>query len=153
MKKSRAITLGLMNGVIVSAVTACGPTVVPVDPCNVHTFNPPACQAAISQHGYYYSGQFYPIIYHDPFDYYYGSYNTYIARGGRVYAAPATMYVRTYVDPGVRAEHYTNHVSIARGTYLSSSRTSTFSASRGGVTSGRGGFGAIGSSHSFGIGG
>jgi hypothetical protein len=47
MKKSKTITLTVMNSAIVAALSACtDPAPVGVDPCVQATFNQPACEAA-----------------------------------------------------------------------------------------------------------
>ena len=147
MKKSRSIQLTLLNSVVIGAATACSNHQPVVDPCNTHTFNAPACQVAIQQHGYYYGGSFIPLVYAFPFLYYRSNANSYLAGGGQVYPAPMSSYSRTYVPLNTRAENIATLNASQSGTVLSSSRMSAFSASRSGGVASRGGFGSIGSSH------
>ena len=147
MKKSRTIQLTLLHSVVLGAATACSDHQPVVDPCNTHTFNAPACQMAIQQHGYYYGGSFVPLMYAYPFLYYRGNANSYLAGGGHVYPAPMSSYSRTYIPMNTRAENFATTSSARTGTMLSSSRMSSFSASRAGGVVSRGGFGSIGASH------
>ena len=147
MKKSRSIQLTLLNSVVIGAATACSNHQPVVDPCNTHTFNAPACQVAIQQHGYYYGGSFIPLVYAFPFLYYRSNANSYLAGGGQVYPAPMSSYSRTYIPLNTRAENIATLNASQSGTVLSSSRLSAFSASRSGGVASRGGFGSIGSSH------
>jgi hypothetical protein len=159
MKKSKAVKLGLLHGVILAGASACTPNHVAVDPCNTRTFNPPACQQAIAARGYYYQGQFFPMIYPSPYSFYYGGYNTYIAHGGRVYSAPPSAYQRNYVPTTQRAEAFASRAT-RNGAYLSASRTGSiasssrsFSSARSGATFSRGGFGSTGAGRGGSFGG
>jgi hypothetical protein len=152
MKKSKAISLSLMHGILVTGLAACDNGVVPVDPCNTQTFQPQACQMAIANHGYYYQGSYFPMMYSYPFGYYNSGYTHYIATGGRVYAAPQSVYSRSYAAPSVRAERYTGAMT-RNGSYLSGSRMGSFSAGRSGATFSRGGFGSIGAGRGGSFGG
>lgn len=151
MKKSKAVKLGLLHGVILSAA-ACSQPAIGVDPCNTQTFNPPACQQALAYHGYYYQGQFFPMLYNYPYTYYYGGYNNYVLRGGRVYSSPASNYQRSYAPVDTRAQRFTGAMT-RNGSYLSSSRMGSFSAGRSGATFSRGGFGSIGAGRGGSFGG
>lgn len=149
MKKSRAITFTLMNSVVASAMAACGPQQVAVDPCNRATFNAPVCQQAVAQRGYDYNGVWYAMNYISPYDFYYHNYDTYRLGGGRVYVAPMTSYQHIYRSPDARANAFIVRETYGGGTSLSPSRMSGLGFSgRSGATTGRGGFGSIGAGHS-----
>jgi uncharacterized protein YgiB involved in biofilm formation len=147
MKKSRAIKFTVLNGIICT-LGACGPAVIPVDPCNIHTFNPPACEMAISSRGYYYRSTWYPLSYTYPYSFYYEGYNSYIASGGRVYAVPSNYYSNQFVSSDMRAQQLASVTEAKSGTYMSTNTMRSFSAGRTGSTMSRGGFGSIGASHS-----
>src|ERR1700712_2685217 len=120
MKKSRNIELTLLHAVVLGATNACsGNHVATVDPCNTHTFNAPACQVAIQQHGYYYGGNFVPLAYAYPVLYYSGNANSYLAGGGHVYPAPMSSYSRTYIPMNTRAENIAVTSTARSGTMLS----------------------------------
>lgn len=150
MKKTKAIQLGSFAA-IAAAMSACGPSghVVGVDPCQPATFQPQACQMAIAQHGYAYQGTFFPMYYPSPYMGYYGGYNTYVARGGRVYAPSRALYGRGYMPPSTRLQSVQSNVE-SRGSYLGRSlgaragtvRTSGLSVGGRSVAISRGGIGA-----------
>lgn len=158
MKKSKTVSLTLLNGIIVSAMAACTGhnDVVGVDPCARVTFNQPACERAIAGHGYNYNGVFYPMLYPNPYSYYYGAYDSYRLSGGHVYIAPSAAYAPHYVPPATRANVFIQRNTAGGKIGVSSSRMgsamrasgSSFSAGRSGATVGRGGFGSIGAGHS-----
>jgi hypothetical protein len=86
MKKSAKVTLTLVATV---GLAACSRR---RDPCEPAYFNELACQEAVSNGGYYWGGSWYPMVYHDPYPYYYDGYRTYVLRGGRVSGTPAGIY-------------------------------------------------------------
>jgi hypothetical protein len=151
MKKSKAISLTVMNSAILAALTACtDPAPVGVDPCAQATFNQPACEVAIQGHGYRYNGAWYPMLYPNPYSYYYSSYDRYRLGGGRVYSAPMSSYSNHYVPTETRASSFVNSRTYGGQTSLSRGTMSGFSGGRTGATMGRGGFGSIGAGHSSG---
>lgn len=150
MKKSSAIKFTLLNGIIIT-MGACGPSVLPPDPCKPMMYNPMACQEAVQNHGYYYQGDFFPMQYLYPYSYYYGGYNSYLAGGGYILPSPYGMYRRNYTGYETRLNDHVMHVGGQ--TYISGRTMSRFTASRPtfaarvGPTVARGGFGSIGASH------
>jgi hypothetical protein len=146
LKKSTAISLTLLDGVIAAALTACPghADVVGVDPCYRATFNAPACQLAIAERGYHYDGGWYPVFYGNPYAYYYHTYDVYRLGGGRVFAAPMVSYSPAYRSPDARANAFVNRATYGGRTSLSTGTMSAFAAGRSGATMHRGGFGSIG---------
>jgi len=86
MKKSGQVRLTLLAAV---ALAGCSR---PYNPCRQETFNAIACQEAIDNGGYYYTGSWYPMSYGHSYPYYYNSYGYYVSRGGRVSSAAAGSY-------------------------------------------------------------
>jgi len=86
MKKSASITL---TAVAAMGLAACNRR---QDPCEAASFNEVACSEAVRQGGYHYNGRWVPMYYHYPYPYYYDTYRSYTARGGRVTSAPAGAY-------------------------------------------------------------
>jgi hypothetical protein len=149
MKKSATITLTVMNSAIVAALSACTqPAPIGVDPCAQATFNQPACEVALQQHGYHYNGGWFPMNYMYPYAYYYNSYDHYRLGGGRIYSAPSSSYAGHYVSPEGRADAFVGARTSGGRTSLSSGTMSGFASGRSGATMGRGGFGSIGAGHS-----
>ena len=70
------------------------------DPCDQASFNEMACQDAVRSGGYYYGGSWYPMMYQNPYPYYYDHYRTYVSSGGRVVAAPGGSYASPGVERG-----------------------------------------------------
>jgi hypothetical protein len=87
MKKSAKITL---TAVAAMGIAACNRE--RRDPCEAATFDEMACNEAVRQGGYHYGGSWVPMYYHYPYPYYYDSYRSYTARGGRVTPAPSGAY-------------------------------------------------------------
>jgi hypothetical protein len=153
MKKSSNIQLLFLNSLVLSAVACDSASPPMVDPCNQATFNQPACEIAIQNRGYHYHGAWIPMIYPNPYFFYFNSYNSYVARGGTVYSAPMSSYASQYRSLDARANAYAGVVT-PRGTSLSpsrmsaiTSRPSSIGGARSGATVSRGGFGSIGSGH------
>ncbi|MCA0374522.1 MAG: DUF1190 domain-containing protein [Gemmatimonadetes bacterium] len=149
MKKSASIQLLFVNTLVLGAV-ACDDAPTSVDPCTTRTFNPEACEVAVQNHGYHYHGAWIPLMYLNPYPFYFGRYNSYVARGGTVYSAPLSAYARTYRSLDARAAAYAA-VATPRGTLLSptrmramTARPASIASARRGATVGRGGFGSIG---------
>jgi hypothetical protein len=148
MKKSKTIKFGLLNGIIMG-LGACASQIAGVDPCMTQTFNAPMCQQALTAHGYYYQGTFFPMMYPYSYGYYNHSYNSYIASGHRVYVAPMSAYARNYSTPESRASGLIGRTEARSGTYLSGKTMGrTFASGRTGGLASRGGFGSIGAGHS-----
>ncbi len=123
-KRSRAVPLTIVPALaaLVSA-TACHRHVY--DPCDESYYLESACYDAVAHHGYWYGGTWYPRVYpYAPF-WYHNRYSHYISTGGIVHALAPSVYV-----PSARSSSRSSSFS---------SRTSVF----------RGGFGGIGSGHSF----
>ena len=89
MRKSTRVTLTV---VAVMGLASCGRR--RLDPCEAASFNELACQDAIQNRGYYYNGGWVPLMYHNPYPYYYDSYRHYVSGGGVVHSAPITSYSR-----------------------------------------------------------
>jgi hypothetical protein len=118
MKKSAKVTLTVVAAM---GLVSCGRS--RRDPCQSQSFNEMACQEAVRSGGYYWGGSWYPMVYRNPYPYYYDSYHTYVSRGGRVYSAPS-------------------------GSYSRPAGAASSAPSSGGTV--RGGFGSTGSSHGAG---
>jgi len=86
MKKSASVTLTVVAAVGMSARAQQRP-----DPCDALTFNEQACQRAVQKRGYCWDGKFVRMTYHNPFPYYYDSYQDYVSQGGVALAS-------TYAD-------------------------------------------------------
>ena len=86
MKKSGQVRLTLLAAI---AMAGCGR---PYNPCREQTFNPLACQEAISSGGYYYDNSWYPMSYGHPYGYYYNRYYYFRSSGGTVRSAPSASY-------------------------------------------------------------
>ena len=89
MKKSSRVTLTVVAAI---GLASCGRG--RRDPCEPGYFDEYACQQAVSSGGYYWGGNWYPMVYHYPYPYYYDHYHTYVSRGGRVVTAPSGSYSR-----------------------------------------------------------
>ena len=89
MKKSTKVTLTVVAAM---GLASCGRS--RPDPCEQGSFNEMACQDAVRSGGYYYGGSWYPMVYSNPYPYYYDHYRTYVSGGGRVVGAPAGSYAR-----------------------------------------------------------
>jgi hypothetical protein len=89
MKKSAKVTLTVVAAV---GLASCGRS--RRDPCDQSFFDEMACQDAVRGGGYYYGGSWYPMVYSNPYPYYYDHYRTYVSGGGRVVGAPAGSYAR-----------------------------------------------------------
>jgi hypothetical protein len=86
MKKSTKVTLTVVAAM---GLTACHRR---VDPCEATYFDAQACENAVRSGGYYWRGSWVPMVYHNPYPYYYDSYRTHIQRGGSVRSAPSGSY-------------------------------------------------------------
>ena len=87
MKRSAGVTLTV---VAAAALAACSRQ--RQDPCEAAFFNEQACQEAVRNHGYYWHGTWIPMVYSNPYPYYYDAYRAHLSRGGSVSAAPAGAY-------------------------------------------------------------
>ena len=149
MKKSSSIKLLFVNSIVIG-IAGCDSEPPPVDPCNTATFNAPACEAAVQNHGYHYHGAWFPVVYPSPYLYYYGGYTRALNAGVPIYSSPRAVYEPAYQSLDTRAEAYASRVA-PRGTNLSASRMSSIisrpssiARGRSGATMSRGGFGSIG---------
>jgi uncharacterized protein YgiB involved in biofilm formation len=154
MKKSSSIQLLFVHSLVLSAVACDQPSPAGVDPCYEQTFNTPACERAVQDRGYHYHGAWVPMLYPSPYPFYLNRHNSYVARGGTVFSAPASMYAQSYRSLNARANAYVETVT-PRGTRLSpsrmtalTSRPAAIGSARSGATVSRGGFGAIGAGRS-----
>src|SRR5271157_3820972 len=89
VKRSVRVTLTV---VAAAALASCGRRAQ--DPCAPATFNEQFCQEAVSNGGYYWNGSWYPMVYSNPYPYYYDSYRSYRANGGQTDPAPGNVYGR-----------------------------------------------------------
>jgi hypothetical protein len=149
MKKSAKIQLFFVNSIVVG-VAGCDSEPPPVDPCNTSTFNGQACETAVQNRGYNYHGAWIPMVYPNPYLFYYAGYTRAVGAGRPVYSAPASVYAGNYRSLDVRAQTFATRVAPS-GTSLSPARTSSIlrrpasiARSRSGSTVRRGGFGSIG---------
>lgn len=84
MKKSTHVTL-----TVAAAMGLAARGQQPLDPCGAASFNAKVCQAAVKQRRYCSQGQWVPLADPQPYPYYYGLYQDYVANGGVVTAIPA----------------------------------------------------------------
>jgi hypothetical protein len=88
MMKSAKVTL-----TVVAAVgLACNRR--PADPCQSASFSAETCEEAVRSGGYHWNGAWVPMVYRNPYPYYYDSYRGYVSRGGVSRPAPAATYGR-----------------------------------------------------------
>ena len=100
MKKSVRVTLTVVAAV---GLASCGRS--RRDPCDQYSFDEMACQDAVRSGGYYYRGSWFPMVYSNPYPYYYDHYRTYVGSGGRVINSPSGTYARpggVTSSPGVQ---------------------------------------------------
>jgi hypothetical protein len=101
MKSSRTVHL-----VAVPLLAACAPSGQlaerPRDPCVPSSYDAPACQSAVTQHGYYYNGLFYPHFYGNSYLFYQSGYSGYIAAGGRSAAIEPSHFSPSFNSGTVR---------------------------------------------------
>jgi hypothetical protein len=154
MKKSVAIKLVFVNSIIVGVSGCDSEPAVTVDPCNTDTFNAPVCETAVQNRGYSYHGAWVPMLYPNPYLFYYAGYTRFLGAGRPVYTAPASVYASNYRSLDTRAQSYASRVA-PRGTNLSPARMSSIirrpasiARGRSGGTVRRGGFGSIGAGRS-----
>lgn len=70
------------------------------DPCEPSYFNEGACQEAVRSGGYHWRGSWYPMVYSNPYPYYYDSYRSHVQRGGKVYGTSSGNYAKPSVTRG-----------------------------------------------------
>jgi hypothetical protein len=85
MKKSTQVTLTVAAAM---GLAARGQQ-APQDPCGATSFNSKACQAAVKRSRFCWQGQWIPMTDPQPYPYYYGLYQDYVANGGSVAPVPA----------------------------------------------------------------
>jgi hypothetical protein len=95
MRKSAKVTLTVVAAM---GLAACNRQ--RQDPCNAETFSEQSCQEAVRGGGYYWHGSWVPMIYSNPYPYYYDSYRSHVARGGAVRSAPAASYAHPSISRG-----------------------------------------------------
>ena len=101
-RRSNAVPLSLVPvlATVVTAATCTGSA--PLDPCEPATYSQQVCEQAVAQHGYWYSGTWYPHVYpYAPF-FYYNRYTGFIGSGGRVRSISPTVYVPHVSTPAAR---------------------------------------------------
>lgn len=81
-----------MTVVAAAAMASCGRR--GKDPCAPTTFSEQFCQDAVRSGGYFWNGTWYPMVYSNPYPYYYDSYRTFRSNGGQTSPAPAITYGR-----------------------------------------------------------
>ena len=117
MKRSRKVEIALVAGL---AMSGCGRRAY--DPCAPQTFNPQACQDAVSHNGYYYHGTWFPHSYSGGYSAYYNSYYSYVRGGGSVTGVSSSDYSR---PAGASADGTgSSSGSVSRGVFGSSSHGS-----------------------------
>ena len=87
MRRSVRVTFTVITA---AALVACGRRAP--DPCAAATFREQACQDAVHNGGYYWNGRWYPMMYRNPYPFYYDAYRSYQAGGGTSSAVPASTY-------------------------------------------------------------
>jgi hypothetical protein len=123
LKRSSAVPLALVPAL--AALVGCDPaqpSAADADPCLPTSYQQQICEQAVQQHGYYYSGAWYPHVYAMPPLYYYNGYSHYVATGGRVRVLSPSTYSSSAIE---------GHAVMPRTTVV------------------RGGFGGIGGAHGF----
>jgi len=133
MKRSSKVTL-----TVVAAVGLAGCGRRRMDPCEPAYFDERACQDAVAFGGYYWQGTWFPMVYSNPYPYYYDSYHTYVSRGGRVHTAPGGSYSHPATDAGKQFGSKSGSGSGGSGSGSSGSSVT------------RGGFGSTGGGHGAG---
>ena len=64
------------------------------DPCESSYFEPTSCADAVRNGGYYWHGSWFPMVYSNPYPYYYDSYRSHVQRGGKVFGTGSGSYAR-----------------------------------------------------------
>src|SRR6187402_184759 len=94
MKRSSKVTLTV---VAMMGMAACSRR---RDPCESQYFNDLACQEAVRSGGYYWGGSWHPMTYHYPYPYYYDSYRSHVAKGGKVFGSSSGSYAKPTARSG-----------------------------------------------------
>jgi hypothetical protein len=87
MRRSVGVTFTVITA---AAFAGCGRRAP--DPCAAATFSEQACQNAVHSGGYYWNGRWYPMMYRNPYTFYYDGWRGYQAGGGTSSAVPASAY-------------------------------------------------------------
>jgi hypothetical protein len=95
MRKSAKVTL-----TIVAALGMAGCNRHRQDPCDAGTFSEESCQEAVRRGGYYWRGAWVPMVYSNPYPYYYDAYRRRVDGGGVVHVAPPGSYAHPSVTRG-----------------------------------------------------
>jgi len=99
-RRSAAVPLTIVPALAaLVAATGCSSDRVAYDPCEPVSYQQMACDSAVAHRGYWYSGTWYPHTYAYLPLYYFGNYNSYVARGGRVRSISPTVYSPSVSSP------------------------------------------------------
>jgi hypothetical protein len=70
-----------------------------LDPCEARSYDQVACDSAVTHHGYWYGGTWYPHNYAYLPIFYYNGYRSYVGGGGRVQSFAPTVYAPPSATP------------------------------------------------------
>jgi hypothetical protein len=74
------------------SAASCSNRRVAMDPCEPASYDQVTCETAVTNHGYWYSGTWYPHAYAYLPIFYYNGYRSYVGNGGRVRSVAPTVY-------------------------------------------------------------
>jgi hypothetical protein len=94
MKRSSKVTLTV---VAVMGLASCSRR---RDPCEASYFDSTACADAIRGGGYYWRGTWYPMVYRNPYPYYYDGYQRHVQSGGKVFGSGGAYARPSSSSPG-----------------------------------------------------
>ena len=97
-RRSSAVPLTIVPA-LAAALTAASCSRQHYDPCEPVTYSQFECEAAVTHHGYWYGGTWYPHVYSYAPLYYYNGYHSYVSRGGRVRSLSPTTYSAPRATP------------------------------------------------------
>jgi hypothetical protein len=99
-RRSRSVPLSLVPALAaLIGATACSSRDPVFDPCEPDSYTQVACDAAVVNHGYWYSGTWYPHVYPYAGLWYMNRYSGYVGSGGRVRTMSPTVYSPSYSAP------------------------------------------------------
>jgi hypothetical protein len=97
-RRSSAVPLTIVPA-LAAALTAAACSHRSYDPCEPVSYSQIECEAAVSHHGYWYGGTWYPHVYSYAPLYYYNGYHSYVSSGGRVRSISPTTYSAPSATP------------------------------------------------------
>lgn len=97
-RRSRSVPLSLVPALAAVVGVGCSQQ-SPIDPCEAASYSQVACETAVADRGYWYSGTWYPHVYPFAAMYYLSRYNGYVGSGGRVRSVSPTVYAPRVAVP------------------------------------------------------